>query len=104
MDIQEKLNSLSVKSIWYFAKQETSFDKVFDACSLLAAYPNETATKVFETHKGENGVASNYRILSVAQLFGLLSKSNPFQKAGSSYDKEKLTSVFYSLKVRIFYK
>lgn len=98
MDIQEKLNSLSVKSIWYFAKQETSFDKVFDACSLLAAYPNETATKVFETHKGENGVASNYRILSVAQLFGLLSKSNPFQKAGSSYDKEKLTPVFYSLK------
>lgn len=98
MDINEKLNNLTEKSIWYFAKQETSFDKVFDACSLLAAYPNEAATDVFETHKGENGVVSNYRILSVAQLFGLLSKSNPFQKNGSSYDKEELTPVFYSLK------
>ena len=98
MDINEKLNNLTEKSIWYFAKQETSFDKVFDACSLLAAYPNEAATEVFETHKGENGVVSNYRILSVAQLFGLLSKSNPFQKTGSSYDKEELTPVFYSLK------
>lgn len=37
MDINEKLNNLTEKSIWYFAKQETSFDKVFDACSLLAA-------------------------------------------------------------------
>lgn len=98
MDINEKLNNLTEKSIWYFAKQETSFDKVFDACSLLAAYPNEAATDVFETHKGENGVVSNYRILSVAQLFGLLSKSNPFQRNGSSYDKEELTPVFYSLK------
>ena len=68
MDINEKLNNLTEKSIWYFAKQETSFDKVFDACSLLAAYPNEAATDVFETHKGENGVVSNYRILSVAQF------------------------------------
>lgn len=98
MDINEKLNNLTEKSIWYFAKQETSFDKVFDACSLLAAYPNEAATDVFETHKGENGVVSNYRILSVAQLFGLLSKSNPFQRNGSSYNKEELTPVFYSLK------
>ena len=98
MDINEKLNNLTEKSVWYFAKQETSFDKVFDACSLLAAYPNEAATDVFETHKGENGVVSNYRILSVAQLFGLLSKSNPFQRNGSSYDKEELTPVFYSLK------
>lgn len=98
MDINEKLNNLTEKSVWYFAKQETSFDKVFDACCLLAAYPDEAATEVFENHKGENGVVSNYRILSVAQLFGLLSKSNPFQRNGSSYDKEELTPVFYSLK------
>ena len=91
MDINEKLNNLTEKSVWYFAKQETSFDKVFDACCLLAAYPDEAATEVFENHKGENGVVSNYRILSVAQLFGLLSKSNPFQRNGSSYDKEELT-------------
>ena len=35
MDIKGKIDSLTDKSIWYFAKQETSFDKVFQACLLI---------------------------------------------------------------------
>ncbi len=98
MDIEEKIDSLTEKSIWYFAKQETSFDKVFKACLLIDKYPDEATTEVFQNHAEENGVGSNYRVLSVAQLFGLLTKTNPFQKYGSSYDKEELTPVFYALK------
>lgn len=98
MDIKEKIDSLTDKSIWYFAKQETSFDKVFQACLLIDKYSGETVSDVFNNHAESNNVSSNYRVLSVAQLFGLLTKTNPFQKNGSSYDKEELTPVFYSLK------
>lgn len=98
MDIKEKIDSLTDKSIWYFAKQETSFDKVFQACLLIDKYSGETVNDVFKNHAESNNVSSNYRVLSVAQLFGLLTKTNPFQKNGSSYDKEELTPVFYSLK------
>ena len=38
MDIKGKIDSLTDKSIWYFAKQETSFDKVFQACLLIDKY------------------------------------------------------------------
>lgn len=98
MDIKDKINSLTEKSIWYFAKQETSFDKVFKACLLIDKYPDGTINEIFENYADANGVGSNYRVLSVAQLFGLLTKTNPFQKYGSSYDKGELTPVFYSLK------
>lgn len=98
MDIKGKIDSLTDKSIWYFAKQETSFDKVFQACLLIDKYSGETVSDVFNNHAESNNVSSNYRVLSVAQLFGLLTKTNPFQKNGSSYDKEELTPVFYSLK------
>ena len=98
MDIKEKINGLTGKSIWYFAKQETSFDKVFKACLLIDKYSDEPINEIFEKYAEANGVGSNYRVLSVAQLFGLLTKTNPFQKYGSSYDKEELTPVFYSLK------
>ena len=98
MDIKGKIDSLTDKSIWYFAKQETSFDKVFQACLLIDKYSGETVSEVFNNHAKSNNVSSNYRVLSVAQLFGLLTKTNPFQKNGSSYDKEELTPVFYSLK------
>lgn len=98
MDIEEKIDSLTEKSIWYFAKQETSFDKVFKACLLIDKYPDEATTEVFQNHAEENGVGSNYRVLSVAQLFGLLTKTNPFHRHGASYDEEELTPVFYALK------
>ena len=98
MDIKEKIDSLTDKSIWYFAKQETNFDKVFQACLLIDKYSGEAVNDVFKNHAESNNVSSNYRVLSVAQLFGLLTKTNPFQKNGSSYDKEELTPVFYSLK------
>ena len=97
MDIKEKIDSLTDKSIWYFAKQETNFDKVFQACLLIDKYSGEAVNDVFKNHAESNNVSSNYRVLSVAQLFGLLTKTNPFQKNGSSYDKEELTPVFYSL-------
>ena len=38
MDIKGKIDSLTDKSIWYFAKQETSFDKIFQACLLIDKY------------------------------------------------------------------
>lgn len=48
MDIKGKIDSLTDKSIWYFAKQETSFDKVFQACLLIDKYSGETVSDVFK--------------------------------------------------------
>lgn len=54
MDIKEKIDSLTDKSIWYFAKQETSFDKVFQACLLIDKYSGETVNDVFKNHAESN--------------------------------------------------
>ena len=51
----------------------------------------------FIENKARYDLDCNHRILSVAQLFGLLSKSNPFER-GSRYNTETTTPVFNYLK------
>ena len=97
--VEQKLASLSRNSVWYFAKQDANFDKSFRAVQIFDQIPDREQTNI-EDYYAQNGSRfnfdSNHRILSVAQLFGLLTKSAPFAKAGS-YNLEKPTPAFYAL-------
>lgn len=97
--VEQKLASLARNSVWYFAKQDTNFDNSFRAVQIFDQIPDREQT-IIEDYYAQNGSRfnfdSNHRILSVAQLFGLLTKENPFDKAGS-YNAEKPTPVFYAL-------
>ena len=97
--VEQKLASLARNSVWYFAKQDTNFDNSFRAVQIFDQIPDREQTNI-EDYYAQNGPRfnfdSNHRILSVAQLFGLLTKESPFDKAGS-YNSEKPTPVFYAL-------
>ncbi len=91
--VKRKQESLTLKSIWTFAKQETSFDNVFKAACIFASisHPeNENIEDYFLQHDF-NGFKCNHRMLSSAQLFGLVSKT------GSRYSQESVTPVFREL-------
>lgn len=97
--IQEKLNSLTPKSVWYFAKQDADFDHSFLAAKVFDSIPNKYLANVadyFESHVGRYGILPNHRILSVGQMFGLITKSSPY-KRGGKYNKENTTKVFSQL-------
>lgn len=86
----------SMDDVWYFAKQDTSFDNAFKAISIFEETPEgDLPTNYYKRVAEETGVTSNIRILSVAQLMGLLSKTTPFEK--EHYDLEKATSVYNEL-------
>lgn len=92
--LKRKQESLTLKSIWTFAKQETSFDDVFKAACIFAsiAHPeNESIEEYFVQHDF-NGFKCNHRMLSSAQLFGLVTKT------GSRYSQESVTPVFRELR------
>ncbi len=92
--VKRKQESLTLKSIWTFAKQETSFDNVFKAACIFASisHPeNENIEDYFVQHDF-NGFKCNHRMLSSAQLFGLVSKT------GSRYSQESVTPVFRELR------
>lgn len=97
--VEQKLASLDSDSVWYFAKQDANFDNSFKAVQIFDKIPDRSNVNI-ENYYRENGPRfhfdSNHRILSVAQLFGLLTKSYPFERRGS-YNTEKPTSVFYEL-------
>ena len=97
--VEQKLASLARNSVWYFAKQDTNFDNSFRAVQIFDQIPDREQTNI-EDYYAQNGPRfnfdSNHRILSVAQLFGLLTKESPFDTAGS-YNSEKPTPVFYAL-------
>lgn len=98
--IEEKLQSLNDKSVWYFAKQDTNFDNAFKAVLIFDQIPDLSNTNIEQYYRdnGERlGFTANHRILSVAQLYGLLTKSSPFER-GSRYNSESPTPVFYHLK------
>ncbi len=97
MPIQQKLNSLRINSVWSFAKQETDFDEIFKAAQLFSEIPNREYENI-ETYFAENhsryGVNTDrHRILSSAQLFGLITKT-PFFTKGTRYASEKSTAIF----------
>ena len=98
--VEEKLSSLTKSSVWYFAKQDTNFDNAFKAVEIFDTIPDRQNTNIedyYNTHGAEYGFHSNHRALSVAQMYGLLSKANPFER-GSRYNTETPTPVFYVLK------
>ena len=93
--IEEKLSSLNDSSIWTFAKQDTSFENVFKATCIFDSITDMSTVNVeqyFSTHSQPDGFKCNHRMLSSAQLFGLLTKN------ASSYSKEVVTPVFRELK------
>ena len=93
--IEEKLASLNATSVWYFAKQDTNFDNAFKAVQIvdeLGQQWEDDGTTAWSTKAASKGLDSNHRILSVAQLLGLLTKNNPFEK--SQYKSETPTPVF----------
>lgn len=97
--IEEKLNSLTPKSVWYFAKQDANFDHSFLAAKVFESISDkhiEDIADYFERHVSEYGILPNHRILSVGQMFGLLTKSSPY-KRGSKYSEENTTKVFEKL-------
>ena len=92
--LERKLESLTQKSIWTFAKQETSFDNVFKAACIFASisHPeNENIEEYFLQHDF-NGFRCNHRMLSSAQLFGLVTKTS------NRYNQESVTPVFRELR------
>lgn len=98
--VEEKLSSLTKSSVWYFAKQDTNFDNAFKAVEIFDKIPDRHNTNIedyYNTHGAEYGFHSNHRALSMAQMYGLLSKANPFER-GSRYNTETPTPVFYVLK------
>lgn len=97
--VEQKLASLRADSVWYFAKQDTDFDNSFRAVQLfdqISDRQNADISDCFAKDAARFGTKPNHRILSVAQLFGLLTKSAPFERRGS-YSSENPTPVFYEL-------
>lgn len=96
--IEEKLASLNATSVWYFAKQDTNFDNAFKAVQIvdeLGQQWHDEGTTAWSSHAANKGLDSNHRILSVAQLLGLLTKNNPFEK--SRYNSEYPTPVYKAI-------
>ncbi len=97
--VQEKLKSLTPKSVWYFAKQDANFDHSFLAAKVFDSIPDkqiEDIADYFESHVAQYGILPNHRILSVGQMFGLITKSSPYRR-GSKYNEERTTKVFEKL-------
>ena len=91
--VEKKQKKLTPSSIWTFAKQETLFENVFKAACIFSniAHPeSENIEHYFNTHDYE-GFTCNHRMLSSAQLFGLITKT------ANRYDKETVTPVFKEL-------
>ena len=96
--IEEKLASLNATSVWYFAKQDTNFDNAFKAVQIvdeLGQQWEDDGTTAWSTKAASKGLDSNHRILSVAQLLGLMTKNNPFEN--SQYKSETPTPVFRAI-------
>ena len=96
--IEEKLASLNDTSVWYFAKQDTNFDNAFKAVQIvdeLGQQWEDDGTAAWSTKAASKGLDSNHRILSVAQLLGLLTKNNPFGK--SQYNSETPTPIYRAI-------
>lgn len=87
---QEKLNSLTPMSVWYFAKQDANFDHTFLAAKVFDSIPNkyiEDIADYFERHVGQYGILPNHIILSVCEMFGLITQTSPYRRGGK-YNEE----------------
>ncbi|MDY0152515.1 MAG: HNH endonuclease [Candidatus Cloacimonas sp.] len=82
--------------VWHFTKQDSSFEYAYKATLIFdewqSNHSNEPLEGFFNKNASEHGVTNNYRMLIIAQHYGLLTKEH------DSYIDEKVTNVFVKLK------
>ena len=98
--MNEYLNNLHDKSVWAFTKQDTNFEQAVYATRLFVDI-YECDNINIEDYFRENFFKYNiktdrHRVLVIAQLFGLITKT-PFNSRGS-YSKERPTEIFDMIK------
>ncbi len=97
----EKLNLLKPNSVWVFTKQETDFDESYKAALLFSEIADKENTNI-EAYFADNHAryaiqTDRHRILVIPQFFGLMTKT-PFYERGGTYNNEKPTAVFDTIK------
>ncbi len=96
-DYNEKLNSLTESSVWIFTKQSISFDTAYKAVKLFAEIPNRENVNIesyfAENHTNYDIDTDRHRVLVISQLFGLLTKTPPYERGGM-YNTEQPTAIF----------
>lgn len=94
---EDKLKSLSDKSVWKFPKQDTDFDNAFKAAKLFHEIPHREDTnieKYFAEYYTKYDITTDrHRMLVIPQMYGLITKT-PFYKRGYPYSRETVTPVF----------
>lgn len=99
-NFQDKLDALTGASVWVFTKQSISFDTAYKAVKLLAEMPdreNENVESYFSENHSRYDIDTNrHRVLVISQLFGLLTKTPPYERGGR-YNTEQPTEVFEML-------
>ncbi|TQO55610.1 hypothetical protein [Paraclostridium bifermentans] len=101
MNFNENIEIIKNKNqynIWYFVKQETDFIKVCEAVSVLEEFKDKGMTVGLKEFI-ESGISSNYRILSVARMYGLIRKTS-LHCVKEEYKYSILTDVYYEIKKR----
>ena len=85
-------------NIWYVVKQDMDFSKVCEAVKVLEEYQKlkpKMTLKEFMSDK----ITSNYRILGVARIYGLIRKKN-INCFKEGYKDCMITDVYYEIKKR----
>ena len=102
MTANEKYNSLNEKSAWAYTKQKANFKDIYNSARLFNEIPDIENTNVeeyFKEHYEEYGISTErHRILAIAQMFGLITKSIYYKGTGLTYSNESMTPVFEALK------
>jgi len=97
----ERLKELNDKSVWIFTKQDTNFDEAFKATCLFDEIEDIDNTNIEEyfqnNHLKYNINTDRHRILVISQLYGLITKT-PFYFRAGQYKQEKTTQVFKVLR------
>lgn len=92
-----KLLNLNENDVWIFTKQSVSFDTAFKATKLLSEIPNREDVNIetyFQQNHKRYGVDTDrHRVLVIAQMYGLLTKT-PLYARGGNYGREQVTEVF----------
>lgn len=101
MTAQEYLATLTNKSAWVFTKQDASFEEAVKAAKLFASVcydPDVNIEQYFTEHHKDFGIRTDrHRVLVIAQLYGLITKT-PFYTRGNHYNKERPTEIFDLIK------
>lgn len=99
-NFQDKLDTLTEASVWVFTKQSISFDTAYKAAKLLAEMPdieNENVEGYFSKNHSRYDINTDrHRVLVISQLFGLITKTPPYERGGR-YNTEQPTEVFEML-------